>query len=72
MRVWAPPGKPARYFQVVDLVKDSVYEDMHAPMLPVMYFARTQSDEPQLFNGPHLLVRSRGGFAGLLNPMKRV
>jgi len=70
IRVWAPPGKPARYYQVVGLVKDSVYEDMHAPMVPVMYFARAQSDEPQLFTGPHLLVRSRGGFAGLLNSVK--
>lgn len=70
IRVWAPPGKPARYYQVVGLVKDSVYEDMHEPMVPVMYFARAQSDEPLLFAGPHLLVRSRGGFAGLLNSVK--
>jgi predicted permease len=70
IRVWAPPGKPARYYQVVGLVKDSVYEDMHAPMVPVMYFARAQSDEPRLFTGPHFLVRSRGGFAGLLNSVK--
>jgi predicted permease len=70
IRVWAPPGKPARYYQVVGLVKDSVYEDMHEPMVPVMYFARAQSDEPRLFTGPHFLVRSRGGFAGLLNSVK--
>ena len=70
IRVWAPPGKPARYYQVVGLVKDSVYEDMHEPMVPVMYFARAESDEAQLFTGPHLLVRSRGGLAGLLNSVK--
>ena len=70
IRVWAPPGKPARYYQVVGLVKDSVYEDMHQPMVPVMYFARAQSDEPQLFSFSVLLVRSRGGFAGLLNSVK--
>jgi len=70
IRVWAPPGKPARYYQVVGLVKDSVYEDMHQPMVPVMYFARAQSDEPQLFSFFCLLVRSRGGFAGLLNSVK--
>jgi putative ABC transport system permease protein len=70
IRVWAPPGKPPRYFQVVGLVKDSVYEDMHAPMVPVMYFARAESDEPQLFGGPTLLVRSRVGFAVLLNSVK--
>jgi putative ABC transport system permease protein len=70
IRVWAPPGKPARYYQVIGLVKDSVYEDMHEPMVPVMYFARPQSDEPRLFTGPHLLIRSRGSFAGLLNSVK--
>ena len=70
IRVWAPPGKPARYYQVVGLVRDSVYNDMHAPMVPVMYFARAQSDEPQLFTGANFLVRSRGGFAGLLNSVK--
>ena len=70
IRVWAPPGKPARYYQVVGLVKDSVYEDMHAPMVPVMYFARAESDEPQLFSFSCFLVRSRGVFAGLLNSVK--
>ena len=70
IRVWAPPGKPARYFQVVGLVKDSVYQDMHAPIVPVMYFARAQNDEPQLFSFPVFLVRSRGGFSGLLNSVK--
>ena len=70
IRVWAPPGKPARYYQVVGLVKDSVYEDMHQPMVPVMYFARAQTDEPRLFTGPDILVRSRGGLAGLLNSVK--
>jgi putative ABC transport system permease protein len=70
IRVWAPPGKPPRYYQVVGLVKDSVYDDMHAPMVPVMYFARAQSDEAQLFTGATFLIRSRGGFAGLLNSVK--
>jgi hypothetical protein len=69
-RVWAPPGKPARYYQVVGLVKDSVYQDLHEPMVPVMYFARAECDEAQLFSGPHLLMRSRGGLAGLPNSVK--
>lgn len=70
IRVWTPPGKPASYFQVVGLVKDSVYEDMHAPVVPIMYFARAQSNEPQLFTGPDFLIRSRGSMAGLLNSVK--
>jgi putative ABC transport system permease protein len=72
VRVWTPPGKPAKYYQVVGLVKDSVYQDMHQPMVPIMYFARAQSDDPALFSGPLFLIRSRGGFAGLLNSVKDV
>ena len=70
IRVWSPPGKPALYFQVVGMVKDSVYEDMHQPMVPVMFFARAQCDQAQLFTGPHFLIRSRGSMAGLLNTIK--
>ncbi|HUI43222.1 MAG TPA: ABC transporter permease [Terriglobia bacterium] len=70
IRVWAPPGKPPRYYQVVGLVKDSVYNDMHEPMVSVMYFARAQTDEPQLFSWASVLIRSRGGLGGLLNSVK--
>jgi putative ABC transport system permease protein len=70
VRVWTPPGKPPKYYQVIGLVKDSVYQNMHSEVVPVMYFARAQSDEAQLFSGPHILIRTRGGFAGVLNPVR--
>jgi putative ABC transport system permease protein len=70
VHVWTPPGKPAKYYQVVGLAKDSVYQDMHRPMVPIMYFARAQSDQPLLFSGPRFLFRSRGGLAGVLHSVK--
>ena len=69
-RVWNDAGKPPRYYSVVGEVKDSVYQDMHAQMWPVMYFPQAQIIPP--FAAPSLtfLIRSRGGMAGLLNSVK--
>jgi putative ABC transport system permease protein len=69
-RVWAPPGETPRYYTVVGEVKDSVYNDMHEPMVPVMYFPRTELIPPFAYPGATLLIRSRAGIAGVLNPVK--
>jgi predicted permease len=69
-RVWAPPGETPRYYTVVGEVKDSVYNDMHEPIVPVMYFPRTQLVAPFIYPGATFLIRSQGGTAGLLNAVK--
>src|SRR5579872_4452063 len=69
-RVWAPPGETPRYYTVVGEVKDSVYNDMHDQMVPVMYFPRTQLVPPFVYPGAVFLIRSQGGTAGLLNAVK--
>ena len=69
-RKWEWPGKPRPYYQVVGLVADSVYNEMHEPMVPVMYFPRAQNSDPDIFDGLTLLTRSRGGMAGLVNSVK--
>ncbi|MGB6877568.1 MAG: ABC transporter permease [Candidatus Acidiferrales bacterium] len=69
-RVWAPPGQQPRYYNIIGEVKDSVYNDMHDQMLPVMYFPRTQLEPPFVYPGAAFLIRSRGGMAGLLNSVK--
>lgn len=69
-RVWNNPGKPPRFYQVVGLVKDSVYNDMHEPMAPVMYFPHTQVEAPFVFPGATFLIRSHGGAASLINSVK--
>jgi putative ABC transport system permease protein len=69
-RVWAPTGQTPRYYVVVGEVMDSVYNDMHEPMQAVMYFPRTQVVQPFAYPGATLLIRSRAGIAGVLNPVK--
>ena len=70
-RVWSAPGQPPRIYTVVGEVRDSVYNDMHDPMVPVMYFPRTQLIPPFVYPGATFLVRSRGGMAGLVNAVKQ-
>jgi putative ABC transport system permease protein len=67
-RQWESPGKPEPYYRVVGLVKDSIYNDMHQPFVPVMYFPRTQVEKPGA--DATFLIRSQLGMAGLLNSVK--
>jgi putative ABC transport system permease protein len=69
-RVWSPPGQPLRYYTVVGEVKDSVYNDMHDEMWPVMYFPRTELIPPFAYPGATFLIRSRAGLGGLVNSVK--
>ncbi len=69
-RKWEPPGQPEPYYRIVGLVANSVYNDLHQPMAPIMYFARTQNDHPEIFSGLTLLTRSRGGMAAMVNSVK--
>jgi putative ABC transport system permease protein len=63
-----PPGQLEPFYSVVGVVENSVYDDMHAPFAPVMYFPRAQVDTPDTY--PTLLIRSRAGMAGVLNSVK--
>lgn len=67
-RLWQPPGKPEPYYIVVGVVKDSVYNDMHEPFVPIMFFPRTQAEKPDA--GVTFLIRSQLGAASLLNSVK--
>jgi len=69
-RMWESPGKPRPYYSIVGLVKDSVYNDMHQPFVPVMYSPRTQNSNPEIFDGLTFLIRARAGMTGLLNSVK--
>jgi predicted permease len=69
-RVWTSPGDTPRYYTVVGEVKDSVYNDMHEPMVPVMYFPRTQLVPPFIYPGATFLIRSQIGMKGLLDAVK--
>jgi putative ABC transport system permease protein len=68
-RVPNSPGKPALVYHVVGVVKDSVYNDMHAPV-PVMYFPHAQLPPPFTDPNPVYLIRARPGLNGLSNAVK--
>jgi putative ABC transport system permease protein len=68
-------GEPEPYYTVVGLVRDSVYNNMRAPMPPIMYFARAQAGGAGLSGllaAPVLLIRSRGSRTGLVHSVKDV
>jgi len=67
-RKWESPGKPEPYYSVVGVVKDSTYNDMHRPFVPVMYFPRTQQEDPG--TRVTFLIRSGTGMAGLLPSLR--
>jgi putative ABC transport system permease protein len=73
-RIWESPGSPEPYYQIVGLVKDSVYQSLHAPMWAVMYFPRDQSHGSDVLagNAPAFtfLIRSRDGLNGLTDAVK--
>jgi putative ABC transport system permease protein len=67
-RLKEPPGKPEPYYSVVGVVENSVYNDMHEPFVPVMYFPRTQDEHPDIW--VTFLIRSRVSRASLANSVK--
>jgi putative ABC transport system permease protein len=67
-RRWQPPGKPEPFYTVVGVVKDSTYNDMHEPFVPVMYFPASQDDDP--WSGVTFLIRPRAGMNGMVQSVK--
>ncbi|HEV2418570.1 MAG TPA: ABC transporter permease [Terriglobia bacterium] len=67
-RLDAPQGMPKPYCRVVGVVENSVYNDMHEPFVPVMYFPRAQDDHPGV--GVTFLLRSQVSTASLANSVK--
>ncbi len=67
-RMHEPPGKPRPLFEIVGVVKDSKYQDMHEEYLPFMYFPATQEEKP----GPYdqLVVRSSLPLTSLIGSLK--
>jgi len=67
-RLQEPPGKLEPYYSVVGVVENSVYNDMHDPFVPLMYFPRTQDEHPDIW--VTLLIRSQVSTASLANSAK--
>ncbi len=69
-RVEPPEGKPTPVYSVVGVVQDSVYNDMHDPMLAVMYFPHAQIQPPFTNPGATFLIRSPISMGAVLNSVK--
>jgi predicted permease len=67
-RMHEPPGKPRPLYEIVGVVKDSKYQDMHEEFLPFMYFPATQEEKP----GPYdqILIRSSLPLTSLIGALK--
>jgi putative ABC transport system permease protein len=67
-RIHEPPGKPRPLYEIVGVVKDSKYQDMHEEFLPFMYFPATQEEKP----GPYdqILMRSSLPLTSLIAALK--
>jgi predicted permease len=67
-RQWAQPGKLEPYYTVIAVTKNSTYNDMHQPFVPVMYFPRAQDDSPGGY--ATYLVRTQVAMGGTLNAVR--
>ena len=67
-RLDASPGMLKPYYSVVGVVGNSVYNDLHEPFVPVVYFPRAQDEHPGV--GVTFLIRSRVSTASLANSVK--
>jgi putative ABC transport system permease protein len=67
-RMHQPPGKPRPLYEIVGVVRDSKYQDMHEEFLPFMYFPATQEEKP----GPYdqILIRSSLPLTSLIGALK--
>ncbi|HKV62549.1 MAG TPA: ABC transporter permease [Candidatus Acidoferrum sp.] len=68
-RIHQPPGEPRPLYEVVGVVGDNKFQDMHEEYLPFMYFPATQQDKP----GPDdkILVRSTLPLTSLISSLKQ-
>jgi putative ABC transport system permease protein len=62
-------GEPEPYFEIVAVVKDAKYADLHDDFAPVMYLADLQATE--MFQGDQILIRSDAPLLGLMNGVKQ-
>jgi putative ABC transport system permease protein len=62
------PGEPRPLYEIVGVVKDSKYQDMHEEFLPFMYFPATQEKKPRPYD--EILVRSSLPLTSLIGSLK--
>jgi putative ABC transport system permease protein len=61
-------GEPEPFYEVVGVVKDTKYRDLHDEMSPIAYFPDLQERKPD--EGTQILIRSNSPLAGLISELK--
>lgn len=62
------PGKPRPLYEIVGVVKDSKYQDMHEEFLSFMYLPATQEEKPDPYD--QILIRSSLPLTSLIGSLK--
>jgi putative ABC transport system permease protein len=68
-RLAEAPGQPEPYYEVVGVVKDAKYGDLHDDFSPTMYVPDLQQERPN--SGDQILVRSNAPLVGLMTGVKQ-
>ena len=68
-RLHEPPGKPRPLYEIVGVIGDFKFQDMHEDYLPFVVFPATQLDMPQPNN--QIIVRSTLPLTSLLASLKQ-
>jgi putative ABC transport system permease protein len=69
-RIWQPSGHPVTFYEIVGVVKDSKYQDMHEEIGPISFFPIAQREKPDLSD--QIIVRSAAALPGLITSLKGV
>jgi predicted permease len=67
-RMEAPAGKPEALIQIIGLVKNTKYYDLHEEFLPIGFYPPAQDEKPD--TGASFVVRLRGAAAQFQNAAK--
>ncbi|MGB8456894.1 MAG: ABC transporter permease [Candidatus Acidiferrum sp.] len=62
------PGKPRPFYQIVGVVADNKFQDLHEEYLPFMYFPATQQEKPS--PDDQILIRSTLPLTKLIGSLK--
>ncbi|MGH9774975.1 MAG: ABC transporter permease [Candidatus Acidiferrales bacterium] len=61
-------GEQPPVYEIIGVVKNAIYQDMHEEFLPTAYFPESQRSKPDSFT--NVTMRSNVALAGLINSVK--
>jgi predicted permease len=68
-RIHEPPGKPRPLYEIVGVVGDNKFQDMHEEFLPFAYYPTTQQEKPS--PDDQILIRSSLPLSSLMASVKQ-